>query len=162
MTDAPCGKQRGIAVLSRPPAKRTGQSTQSVAKASRRPKPKVALGAISEAAEWIEQSAAGRHDFDEELEALWAEAGAADGATNSSPGTSCDAATVASRALATANAARKGVFGVICGTGTADVSTAARRGMIQSGGRLQAAELSFCKEGASAATAIDRGGSDPQ
>ncbi|CAE7512709.1 unnamed protein product [Symbiodinium microadriaticum] len=113
-------------------------------------------------AEWTEQSAAGRHDFDEELEALWAEAGAADGATNSSPGTSCDAATVASRALATANAARKGVFGVICGTGTADVSTAARRGMIQSGGRLQAAELSFCKEGASAATAIDRGGSDPQ
>ena len=67
---------------------------------------------------------------------------------NIGPGTSCDAATVASRALATANAARKaslhetlfsgfvssdagfpfalqGVFGVICGTGTADVSTAA-------------------------------------
>ncbi|CAE7309063.1 ELMOD3 [Symbiodinium sp. CCMP2592] len=161
MTEAPCGKQRGMAVLSRPSAKRTGQSAQSVAKSSRRPKPKAALGAISEAAEWTEQSAAGRHDFDEELETMWAEAGAEDGATNSSAGKSCDAATVASRALAAASAARKGVLGVICSTGTADVSAAARRGIIESGGRLQTAELSFCK-GASAATAVERGGSDPQ
>eukprot|EP00439_Symbiodinium_sp_Y106_P046577 s2124_g5.t4 len=160
MTEAPCRKQWGMAVLSRPSAKRTGQSAQSVAKSSRRPKPKAALGAISEAAEWTEQSAAGRHDFDEELEAMWAEASAADGATNSA-GKSCDAATVASRALATANAARKGVFGVICSPGTADVSIAARRGVIESGGPLQTAELSFCK-GASAATAVQRGGSDPQ